>query len=344
MTAEQLAYFKRLLAEPGVSGYEGRAQAVWRERVDNAAEEVHADAQGSSVAVVNADAEQRVMLVGHIDEIGLIVKHVADNGFVHVASVGGIRRHLLQSQHVRIVGRDGLVSGVVGTFSDTKAEPSIDEMFLDIGAKDKDDALRRVALGDPVVVGSDWLDLDNDLAACRNFDNRVGCYIVSEVLREIAGDASAPVCVLGVSAVQEETGGVGAGQVAHRWEPALGIAFDVTWASDYPSTSAAKMGDVALGKGPVLIRGVRTDERVFGQLREVAEKHDIPWQVETETGRTSTDADSISTQRGGIPVTVISIATRYMHSSTEVISLDDVDATVRLVVAFLRAVGSGRPA
>ncbi|MAF10712.1 hydrolase [Candidatus Poribacteria bacterium] len=336
MTAEQLAYFRRLLAEPGVSGYEGRAQAVWRERVEDAADEYSEDAHGSAVAVVNATAQQRVMLVGHIDEIGLIVKHVADNGFVHVASVGGMRRHLLQSQHVRIVGRDGDVTGVVGTFSDTKAEPDIDELFVDIGAKDKDDALRRVALGDPVVVGGDWVDLDNGLAACRNFDNRVGCYIVSEVVREVGGDASLPVCVLGVSAVQEETGGVGAGQVAHRWQPSLGIAFDVTWASDYPSVSATKLGDVALGKGPVLIRGVRTDERVFGKLRDIAHKHDIPWQVETETGRTSTDADSISSQRGGIPVTVISIATRYMHSSTEVISLDDVDATVRLVVAALR--------
>ncbi len=342
MTSEQLAYFKRLLAAPGVSGYESRAQAVWRERVDGVVEAVHDDAMGSAVAVVNEAADDRVMLVGHIDEIGLIVKHVADNGFVHVASVGGMRRHLLQSQYVQIVGRDGVVAGVVGAFSDTKAEPAIDEVFVDIGAKDKDDALRRIALGDPIVVGGDWVDLDNSLAACRNFDNRVGCYIVSEVIRELAGDTSLPVGVLGVSAVQEETGGVGAGQVAHRWEPSLGIAFDVTWASDYPSTSATKMGDVALGKGPVLIRGVRTDESVFNRLRDIAEKHDIPWQVETETGRTSTDADSISSQRGGIPVTVISIATRYMHSSTEVISLDDVDATVRLVVAFLRAFGSTR--
>lgn len=340
MTAEQLAYFKRLLAEPGVSGYEGLAQAVWRERVEGVADELHEDAHGSVVAVVNPEADRRVMLVGHIDEIGLIVKHVADSGFVHVASVGGIRRHLLQSQHARIVARDGIVTGVVGTFSDAKAEPSIDEVFLDIGAKDKDGALRRVALGDPVVVGGDWVDLDNDLAASRNFDNRVGCYIVSEVIRELAGDASLPVAVLGVSAVQEETGNIGAGQVAHRWEPSLGVAFDVTWASDYPSTSASKLGDVALGKGPVLIRGVRTSERAFDRLRTVAENHDIPWQVETETGSTHTDADSMSTQRGGIPVTVVSIATRYMHSSTEVISLDDVDATVRLVVAFLREYGS----
>ena len=336
MTAEQLAYFKRLLAEPGVSGYEGRAQAVWRDRVEGVADEYSEDAHGSAVAVVNAAAKPRVMLVGHIDEIGLIVKHVADNGFVHVASVGGMRRHLLQSQQVRIVGPDGIVTGVVGTFSDTKGEPDIDEVFVDIGAKDKDDALRRVALGDPAVVGGDWADLDNGLAACRNFDNRVGCYIVSEVIREVAGDASLPVGVLGVSAVQEETGDVGAGSVAHRWEPSLGIAFDVTWASDYPSASATKLGDVALGKGPVLIRGVRTDERVFGKLRDIAEAHDIPWQVETETGRTYTDADAIASRRGGILVTVISIATRYMHSSTEVISLDDVDATVRLVVAALR--------
>ncbi|MDA1191309.1 MAG: M20/M25/M40 family metallo-hydrolase [Candidatus Poribacteria bacterium] len=257
-----------------------------------------------------------------------------------VASVGGIRPAWMPSQRVRIVGRSGIVHGVVGTLSSDNKDPKMEDLFIDIGAKDKEDALKWVELGDPIVVGHDWQELDNGLVTARNFDNRVGCYIVAEVMRRLSERESVPVTVLGVSATQEETGGIGAGQVANRWKPTVGIAFDVTWASDYPSTNQALIGDVKLGGGPVLIRGVRTSQRLYEQLRATAERHDIPWQVETETGRTSTDADSISTQHGGIPVTVISIPTRYMHSSCEVISLNDVEQIIDLTVAYLTEYGT----
>ena len=158
---------------------------------------------------------------------------------------------------------------------------------------------------------------------------------MAEILRELSQHSERPVSVLGVSAVQEEVGGIGAGPLANRWKPDLGIALDVTWATDYPTTSAQKYGGIALGKGPVLIRGVRTHQRIYEQLRAVAERREIPWQLETETGRTHTDADAIAQQHGGIPTSVVSIPCRYMHSSCEVISLEDVDNLVRLMVAYL---------
>ncbi len=328
-------FFKRLLREPGVSGYERSAQRVWHEYVETFLADIHDDFQGNCAARFQGESDFSVMLVGHIDEIGLLIKHINDKGYLHVASVGGVDPMLLPSQRVRIASRHGIVPGVVGRPAEENKDLKISDIWIDIGAKDKADALKRVEIGDPVVFGDDWLALDNQFVACRNFDNRVGCYLVAEVLRAISQQPECRISVLGVSAVQEEVGGMGAGPLANRWKPDMGIAFDVTWATDYPTTSVEKYGEISLGKGPVLIRGVRTHQRIYEQLRAVAEKHGVPWQLETETGRTHTDADAISQQHGGIPASVVSVPCRYMHSSCEVINLEDVDNIVKLMVAYL---------
>ena len=332
---ENIQFLKRLTAEPGISGYEENAQRVWREYVEPFADSIQEHPHGDLTARLEGELDDAVMLIGHIDEIGMIVKHVEGNGFLKAAAVGGMRGSLLQSQRVQIVGRNGVVEGVVGAFADEKGGPSIEELFIDIGAKDRDAALERVEPGDPIVVGVGWLDLGGGMAAARNFDNRIGCYIVAETMRRLRRNGTPRATVLAVSAVQEETGGPGAGQAAHDLNPAEAIAFDVTWATDYPSTSASKRGDVKLGAGPVLIRGVRTSQRIYERLRATAEAHEIPRQIETETGRTYTDADAASIQRGGIPVSVVSVPCRYMHSSNEVINLNDVEQIVQLTTAYL---------
>ena len=335
MTETNHEFFKRLLHEPGISGYEQPAQRVWCEYVREHVKDIHEDHQGNAATWLQGESDFSVMLVGHIDEIGLIVKHVGDQGYLKVATVGGVDASLLPSQRVRIATRKGIVHGVVGRLANDSKDIKITDIWIDIGATDKDDALSRVELGDPIVFGGDWLDLDNQRVACRNFDNRVGCFIVAEILRELVQLPECPVSVLGVSAVQEEVGGIGAGPLANHWKPNLGIAFDVTWATDYPTASVDRFGDIKLGKGPVLIRGVRTHQQIYEQLRATAEKHGIPWQIETETGHTHTDADSISRQHSGIPSSVVSVPCRYMHSSCEVIHLEDVANIVKLMVAYL---------
>ena len=323
------------MAEPGVSGYEESAQQVWREYVEPHADRIRQHTHGALTASLRGELAAAVMLIGHMDEIGMIVKHIEGNGFLKAATIGGLPRHLLQSQRIQIVGRNGVVRGIVGTFAGVKSDPAIEEIFIDIGAKDREEAMKHVELGDPIVVGEGWLDLPNGLVAARNFDNRIGCYIAAETIRRLSQNRRPRASVLAVSSVQEETGGLGAGQAAYDAEPIEAIAFDVTWATDYPSTSAAKRGEVKLGGGPVLIRGVRTSQRIFERLRSTADKHGIPWQVETETGRTHTDADAASAQRGGMPVSVVSVPCRYMHSSTEVVNLNDVEQIIQLTAAYL---------
>lgn len=330
-------FLRHLLSEPGISGYEHSAQRVWREYMQAFCPPVDIDAHGNHIATLKGEGDFSVMITGHIDEIGLIVRYINDKGYIYVAKVGGVEPNILPSQRVRIVTKGGLVPGVVGTPTGEWKKREIQDIWLDIGAQDKEEARNIVEPGDPIVYGGDLMMLKNNRATGRNFDDRMGCYLVAEILRELSRCNSLPVTVYGVSSVQEEVGGLGAGNIAFGLQPNIGIALDVTYATDYPTTSCEKTGEMTVGKGPVLIRGVRSHQKLFDTLRATANEHNIPYQIETETGRTGTDADAMARQKISIPVSVVSVACRYMHSSCEVISLDDLDKTVALLVAYLKA-------
>ena len=336
------SFLQQLLDTPGPSGYEQNVQKLLREYVGAFCQDIRADVHNNVVATLRGVENFSLMLAGHADEIGMVILNVDDNGYLYFNKIGGVDPTILPSQRVRVLTKNGRMRGVIGKKpnhlldEEDRKLPKIHELWIDIGAKDKADALSKVRIGDPVVFGEDFEEMQNGFAVARDFDNRVGCFVVAETLRALSQIKGLKATVFGVSSAQEETGVWGAGPIAYALKPALGIAIDVTHATDYPALSKNRFGNVELGKGPVLTRGVKTSELVYEMLEQTAQQNGIPYQVEVETGRTGTDADVMADRGGGIAVTVVSIPNRYMHTSTEMIHLGDLDNCVKLLVAYIQ--------
>src|SRR5438045_3778677 len=256
-------FLQQLLDTPGPSGYEQNVQKLWREYVGAFCQDIRADVHNNVVATLRGVENFSVMLAGHADEIGMVVLNVYDNGYLYFNKIGGVDPTILPSQRVRVLTRNGRVRGVIGKKpahlldEEDRKPPKIHELWIDIGAKDKADALSQVRIGDPVVFGENFEEMQNGYAVARDFDNRVGCFVVAETLRALNATKGLKATVFGVSSAQEETGVWGAGPIAYALKPALGIAIDVTHATDYPALSKNRFGNVELGKGPVLTRGVK---------------------------------------------------------------------------------------
>jgi putative aminopeptidase FrvX len=330
---------RELLTTPGPSGHEREAAAAWRRAAEPFAQ-VSSDPLGSSVARVKGTADGPTLaLVGHIDEIGLAITHIDDKGFLFFRGLGGWLPEVLLAQRVEVLTREGSVPGVIGKkrgpFKKDKDEKiELKDLFIDIGARDGDDARSRVQMGDGAVLAPQPVELWNDRVASRSWDNRVGCYVALETARRVAEAGGAPGDVVAVAAVGEEVGDfAGARTTAYAVEPDVAIAIDVYMATDIPEGDPNDSGDHPLGK-PALARGAPLSPRVFERLRETAEQEQIECSVEVVTGSTHTDADAYHLSRAGIPTGLVSIPTRYIHTPTEVVSLDDVENAVRLLVAF----------
>ncbi len=335
-------FLEELLRIPAPSGYEGAAQDLWRSYVARSAGKVERDVHGNQYATIKGRSPRGLILAGHIDEIGLIVQYVDDDGFIYVRAIGGVDVSILPSHRVTIAARSGHVRGVIGKRAfhlrerdgEEKA-PKIDDLYIDIGAANKSEATARVEVGDPVIFGGDFEPLGGEFATARNFDNRMGCFAVAEALRRLSGEKKKPgFTVHGVSSVQEETGLWGSGNIASLLRPAAAVAVDVTHDTHHPSVKRQRHGDIRCGSGPVLTRGVRTSKPLFERIRAIADKAKIPIQIETDQGHTHTDADPISTRNEGTPVAVLSVPCRYMHTSCEVIHLGDLEKAVDLLVAL----------
>jgi endoglucanase len=304
---------------------------------------VEVDVYGNHTAVLPGSDKVSVMVAGHADEIGLIVRRIDDTGVLWFGRIGGVDPAVLAGTRVRVVTRRGdVVPGVIGMPAihllppkETSPKPKLEDLCIDIGAKDRKDAEKAVAVGDPVVFGEDFRELRGGFASHRCFDNRMGCFIVAETARALAARKSRRATVYAVSSVQEETGVWGAGFVGERYNPTIGIAVDVTHDTTTPGISKTAQPDIACGKGPVLTRGIRTNRVVTDLLEKAARAGRIPYQVEIDQGHTGTDADAISARRTGIPVGTVGIACRYMHTPCEVIHLGDLEQAVDLLVRFV---------
>jgi len=296
---------------------------------------------------VNPGGSPRVMLTGHLDEIGLMVVHVDDDGFLSFAGIGGWDPQVLVGQRVRLEGRTGPVDGVIGKKaihlikSDEREKASkITDLWIDIGARTRAEALERVRVGDAGVLRAGVVELPNRRLVSRSIDNRVGSFVVLEALRQLAAKLPAA-SVVAVGTTQEEiasTGG-GARTSAFGLEPAAAIVVDVTHATDSPGVEKKEVGDFKLGGGPVLSRGSAASPVVFEQLVAAAEAEQIPYGIEAAPRGTSTDADAIYTSRRGIATGVVSVPCRYMHSPNEMVDLEDLDRTVALLCAWVRRLG-----
>ena len=283
------------------------------------------------------------MLAGHIDEIGLMVTHIDDKGFIYTAQIGGMDPALLIGQRVRIMTQKGEVFGVIGrkaihqmTPEERKKGVEMDNIWIDIGADNKKAAVRRVAVGDPVVVDVLCRKLNGDKIVSRATDDKAGAFVVAEAMRQLAR-RKLNVCVMAVATVQEEIGLRGAITSSYNVDPDAGFAVDVTFSSDHPDTNPKKTGEVKLGKGPVLHRGPNINPVMEAELFRIARAKKIAYQVTAEPRGTGTDANAMQLARGGAATALISIPNRYMHTPVEVISTKDLDNTVKLVVEYITA-------
>jgi len=342
MTNEQKQFLVNLVNTPAPSGFEEPVQQIWKDEVSTFCPDIKKDIHGNLTATLNPGKERSIMIVGHSDEIGLIINYINDDGFIYVKPIGGVDPTILASHRARILTKKGVVDAVIGRTSlhllsnaqrDKKLE--LHDVWLDIGAKNRKDAEKYVSIGDPVVFGGDFCEMTNGTATSRCWDNRIGVYIVAETLRKLSKVKNLKNTVYGVSSVQEETGVFGAGNPAFSFKPNAAIAIDVMPSSDQPEIPKERFGVTKLGLGPVITRGVRSNNKLADELINTAKRIKMNHQIEVDFGHTWTDADPISQSRGGVAIGVVSVATRYLHSSVETLSLKDIDLTVDLLADFI---------
>lgn len=343
MREESFQFLKSMVETASPSGFEQAVQRRVREYVAGFADEVRTDVHGNVIAIKNPGAPLRVMFAGHCDEIGLMVTNISKEGYVYFAAIGGIDPATVIGQRVTVHGEQGPVPGVIGRLpihlmekDDLGKVAKLHEMWIDIGAKDNEDARRLVCVGDPITTDVGLVRLENELVAARAFDNRVGAFVVMEALRLLA-ERSIQVAVYAVSTVQEEIGLRGAITSAYSIEPHVGIAVDVGFASDFPTVDKNRVGDIKLGAGPILHRGPNINPVVERRLLQAAKDHSIPWQMQAEPRATGTDANAIQVSRSGVAAGLVSIPNRYMHTPVEVVSLEDLDYCSQLLAEFVEA-------
>ncbi|MEN3183670.1 MAG: M42 family metallopeptidase [Atribacterota bacterium] len=343
MDSDSLDFLQKLISTPSPSGFEEEVQRIFLERIRERVDKSYKDVHGNAFGVIHPDRVPRVMLAGHCDEVGLMVEYVNDQGYIHFSAVGGVDPHVTAGTRVLIHTSSGPVPGVVGKKpihlmeeKDRQKVVKIEEQWIDIGARTKEEALQLVSVGDPITFDVGFRPLAGTRIAGKGFDDKVGVFVVAETLRRVNRE-KLRCAVYGVSTVQEELGLRGARTSAFGIAPHVGIAVDVTFASDCPDVDKRKVGDIALGRGPVIARGPNINPKIFQRLVEVARMHGIPYQVQAESRATGTDANAIQITREGVVTGLIGIPNRYMHTPSEVIDTEDVENAIRLLVLFLES-------
>ncbi|CAF0689727.1 M42 family metallopeptidase [Candidatus Methylacidithermus pantelleriae] len=345
MRPESLQFLKDLIDTPSPAGGEYLGQKLWLDYVRPWADEVRTDAYGNALAILNPAGRPKILVCGHVDEIGFQVQYVDEEGFIYFQPVGGSDPALARGQRVYIHHDGEEVLGVIGSLAihmqerDKKPEiPQWHELFIDIGARNRQEALQRIRIGDLITYVDRFEPLTGDIWVGRACDNRVGSFVAAEVLRLcMERRDSLWACVVAASTIQEENGLYGAKMIAYSVGPDAAIVIDVGHATDIPIANKKKFGEIRLGAGPILSRGSANHPGLVERLQRIAEEHQIPFQWNVDPRRTGTDADAIFTERGGIPTVSIGIPNRYMHSPVEAVHLGDIERAAEWIQAFLMA-------
>lgn len=379
MKKRDIKFLKQLVETPSPTGSEEKVAELVRQRLSSVADEIHTDTMGSVHAILTSnpgsspvlveddegvgifedggeyefveedasEASETVrmsspvfMLAAHMDEVGLMVRYISDEGFLSVSAIGGVDAAILPGMRVDVHGRDGILRGVVGRkpihlidADERKNVTPLDNLVIDLGMP-AHKVKAKVSVGDSITYGVGFERFGRDMAVSKSFDDKSGVFIACEVMERLAENGQMRGTYIAAITTQEEIGTRGATTSAYSIEPDVAVAFDVTHATDYPGIDRTKYGDIRCGGGPVIARGPNINPFVFERLVAAAEAEGIPYQLEAEPAATGTDARAIQVSKGGIPTGLVSIPLRYMHTPNETISLRDVDATIRLLVRF----------
>ncbi len=346
MRTESLKFLKAMVNVPSPSGYEEHAAEIYREYTKPFADKVTTDVHGNVAAILNPKASMKIMLAGHMDEIGFIVHYISEEGLLYFSGIGGHDSTIPVGQRVWVHGKKK-TAGVIGRKAihlleedERKKKPEIKDLWIDIGASNRSEAEEVVSLGDVATFQSEFQMLLGDRATARGFDNKMGSFIVAEALRLLKeeGGLDSGVGVYAVATVQEEIGLRGARTAAFSIAPQSGLAVDVNHAVDYPGVSKSRYGQLDVGKGPSVMRGANSNPNVFKMILEAARKDAIPYQVDVAPGGTGTDGNAMQINMGGMAVGILGVALRYMHTPCELLSLTDVENCARLMAAYCRKV------
>ena len=345
MKADDRQFLKQLLDTPSPTGFEMPGQRVWAEWIGKHAAAVECDAYGSAWATLPGKSERVVMLAAHADEIGYMIKHIDDRGFLRLDRVGGSDTATARGRRLTILGDKGPVPGIIGNTAihlrrddlGSEKAPAIHELWVDVGASNAAEVAKLgLRVGHPAVYQEGLTELANKRIVSRALDNRIGGYIIAQVLRRVAASKTKPAFTLVcLNAIQEEIGGHGAIMATYRLQPDLCVCLDVTHATDTPGLDSSKHGSVKLGGGPSLTHGTANHPLVVKRLMETAAKAKIPVQHEASSRFTGTDTDNIFHSREGVPSALVSLPLRCMHSVVETAHLDDIQRTIELLTGFV---------
>lgn len=337
-------FLKDLLSTPGTSGFEQNVQKVVRSFVQPFADSVETDTHGNVIAAVNPEGKRRILLDAHCDQIGLIVRHIDDQGFIRVSAVGGWDMQILLGQRMLVHTANGSIPGVIARKaihlmdeSDRKTVPKINELWIDIGSATTEETREIVAIGDSVTPEPCLRELRNGRLSGVAMDDRTGVWVIMNALKLIAA-AKPTAAVFAVSSVQEEIGLRGATTSAYNVNPEIAIAVDVTHATDCPGIDQNEHGRILLGGGPVVVRGANANPRVFDLLIATAEKHKMTVQINALARPASNDGAAIQVSRGGCATGLVTLPNRYMHSPVEVVAESDLQESAKLIAEFCLAI------
>ncbi len=341
------SFLERLIITPSPTGYESAGQKIWKEYLSGFADQVESDSYGSALAKIMTNSDvATIMLEAHADEIGMVVQHISDSGFVTLNKLGGSDSTIARAKKVYIHNKNGRVTGVVGNtaihLQENKngggKQPAWKDIFVDIGVSTKEEALEMVQIGDPVTYTDEIEYLNDQIITGRALDNRIGGFAIAEVIKNLKKrKKDLKVNVLALNSVQEEVGGFGARMMSYRHMPDAAIVTDVTHATDTPGINNKEHGTVKLGNGPTVQHGGANHPALVKLIEDTAKKNKIDIQHEATSIRTGTDTDSIFFQRTGIPSALISLPLRYMHSPTEIVSLNDLKSLIELMTESVLA-------
>ncbi|HQO09263.1 MAG TPA: M20/M25/M40 family metallo-hydrolase [Clostridiales bacterium] len=331
-------FLLELLNTPSPSGYENDIQRKWMSYVKNFADRVETDIGGNAIAILNPGAKMKVLLAGHCDEIGFIINRIDDNGFIYFGPVGGISHKIASGLKVEILGEKEKIKGVIGVNAEhhggLKEKFEYEDLYIDCGFKDRKEALKKVRTGDFAVYYTEPMELFNGKISSKGLDDKTGCFIVAEVIKKLSGKKF-NAGVYSVSTTSEEIGLQGAYFAAAGIEPSMAIVCDVTFATDYPGVNTSKYGEYKIGGGPVLAKGSPINKKINSLLFKAAEEIKCDVQIELTPKITGTDADRIRFTNRGVPVALVSLPLRYMHSPVETASYSDIEKTIDLICRFI---------